>query len=193
MKKHGQIRRILVCRTDNIGDMVLTIPMITLLKRTWPDCQITVLARDYIQAVVEACAEIDHFMSWDTLQQQSTKEQIAALKTQQFDVAINAHANNHALTKLIYQAKIPIRIGRGRRLSKRLYLNCRLETARLLKDQHEAELNMGLIEPLGISCSMPADDLYELMSLNVPAPTENVLQFLSKDKFNLVLHPFSNK
>ena len=184
------IDKILICRTDNIGDVVLSLPMLALLKQHWPDCHISMLTRAYTKSIIDACPLIDSWINWDLLQKDPAAQQL--LRAQNFTVAIQAHANCHAVTKLIYKAKIPMRIGRGRHLAKRLYLSHRLESARRTANLHEAQLNVGLLQPLGIECQLPAAQLYQLMPLS-PAPLPSQLQnLLDPNRFKLVLHPFSN-
>jgi ADP-heptose:LPS heptosyltransferase len=185
-------KRILIGRTDNIGDVVLSLPMIRLLKMRWPNCHITVMACAYTQSIIDACADVDAFIDWQTLKDLSLRQASDSLRQKAFDIAIAAHANNHLATKLFYKAKIPIRIGRGSRLSKRLYLNRRLKRARDLPHMHEAELTIGLLKPLDIECTLPTEKLHTLISLSPEAPSSKLQQLLADDRFQLILHPFSN-
>ena len=55
--------RILISRTDSIGDVVLTLPVAGILKQTFPGCTIIFLGREYTRAVIEACAYVDQFVA----------------------------------------------------------------------------------------------------------------------------------
>ena len=56
--------RILISRTDSIGDVVLTLPVAGILKQTFPGCTIIFLGREYTRAVIEACDHVDQFVAW---------------------------------------------------------------------------------------------------------------------------------
>ena len=56
--------RIIISRTDSIGDVVLTLPMAGILKQSIPGCTIIFLGRDYTRPVIEACEYVDEFVSW---------------------------------------------------------------------------------------------------------------------------------
>jgi len=66
--------KIILSRTDNIGDVVLTLPLAALLKRHNPNCKITFLARHYVKDVVIHCDAVDDFIDWEPLKSQSTHD-----------------------------------------------------------------------------------------------------------------------
>jgi len=57
--------RIIISRTDSIGDVVLTLPMAGALKEINPGCKIIFLGRDYTRDVVSLSKHVDEFASWD--------------------------------------------------------------------------------------------------------------------------------
>ena len=61
------MKNILLSRTDNIGVVVLSLPLAAYLKKISPHLKIFFLARDYTQAVVEAYPEVDEFISLEKL------------------------------------------------------------------------------------------------------------------------------
>ena len=50
---------ILICRTDNIGDVVLTLPIAARLKQMLPGVRISFLCRAYAASVVRFCKDVD--------------------------------------------------------------------------------------------------------------------------------------
>ena len=86
-------QHIIISRTDNIGDVVLTLPMSTLLKQHYPNCTVSFLARDYVKSVVMACPDVDHFISWDELKNLSSSEGVVFLKALQADTLLHVFPN----------------------------------------------------------------------------------------------------
>src|SRR5262249_24995199 len=84
-----QPSRILLSRVDNIGDVVLTLPMAGLLKQRFPDCRIFFLAREYVPGIVTACPLVDEFISWDVLDKLPTTQAVAALRKLDLDSFIH--------------------------------------------------------------------------------------------------------
>ena len=59
--------KIIISRTDNIGDVVLTLPLAKALKEKHPQAEILFLAKRYIKPLIDCCKYIDQFIDWDTL------------------------------------------------------------------------------------------------------------------------------
>lgn len=55
--------RILICRTDNIGDVVLTLPLAGFLKQRCPGVQVDFLVRAYAAGVVHHCRFVDQVLA----------------------------------------------------------------------------------------------------------------------------------
>ena len=48
-----EIKKIIVSRTDKIGDLVLSIPSFYMLRKMYPEAEITVLVRNYNYDIVK--------------------------------------------------------------------------------------------------------------------------------------------
>ncbi len=57
------LKRVLVCRTDNIGDVVLTLPLAGYLKQHVPGVQVDFLVRDYAAPAVRKCSFVDNVLT----------------------------------------------------------------------------------------------------------------------------------
>ena len=55
---------ILVSRTDSIGDVVLTLPLVGAIKRYLPSSKVIFLGKSYTKAVIELCDDVDEFLNW---------------------------------------------------------------------------------------------------------------------------------
>jgi ADP-heptose:LPS heptosyltransferase len=56
-----QTSKIIISRTDNIGDVILTLPLTGLIKKSFPDVKIAFLGTNYTKAIIENCAFVDEF------------------------------------------------------------------------------------------------------------------------------------
>ena len=60
-------QHIIISRTDNIGDVVLTLPLAALLKQYYPQCKVSFLARNYVKDLVLSCPAVDAFINWNEI------------------------------------------------------------------------------------------------------------------------------
>lgn len=184
--------KIIISRTDNIGDVVLTLPMASILKQHTPNCEIYFLARNYVKEIVESCPAIDGFISWDELNKQNDDEAVQTLQKINCDSIIHVFPKKK-IAKLAFKAKIKTRIGSSRRLYHWLYCNLRPNFSRKKSSLHEAQLNLQLIKHYGINPQMPLASIHQHMQLQSKPEWQSFTdQILSSDKFNLIIHPGSN-
>ena len=143
--------RILVTRTDRIGDLVLTTPVFSALRKRFPDAWISALVFRQHRELVEGNPAINEVLLYDKSGTEKNwignflfAQKLAKIK---FDLVIHMHATNrmHLLTWL---AKIPIRIGYDRRLPWALTHVFKYEKKQ--GEKHEAAYNFDLLKPLGI-------------------------------------------
>ena len=175
---------LIISRTDNIGDVVLTLPLAGYLKTLYPSLRIGFICRGYAAAVVRQCRAIDYVLEVEQL-----GDAAASLGATGVDTIIFAKPDRR-LAKAARQAKITQRVGTSHRLFNWLYCNRLAHFSRVKSDLHEAQLNFALLRPLGIDfiptlAQIPA--LYQLDALPYRGPVE-----LPNDGFNLILHPKSN-
>jgi ADP-heptose:LPS heptosyltransferase len=185
------ITRLIISRTDGIGDVVLTLPIAGLLKKVHPDCEIWFVGRTYTQAVISACSHVDHFINWDdlsALDKQAQKNSIAGIKA---DAVVHVFPNK-AFARICANARIPLRIGTSHRFFHWLTCNKLVNLSRKTSPWHEAQLNAQLCRSLGIKNIPTLEDLAEMTGLSmVPQLEEPHRKLLATDRFNLILHPKS--
>ena len=58
------LRRIVLSRTDSIGDVILTLPMAGALRQRYPDLYIIFLGSSYTRPIVECCPYVNEFADW---------------------------------------------------------------------------------------------------------------------------------
>ncbi len=186
-------RRILVVRTDRLGDVVLSTPVFSALRRRFPLGCLAVLLRPYTVELVEGHPDVDLILSDDRDgKHRSLKgliRLIREIRRHGFDIAILLHPT-FRLALACRLARIPVRIGTGYR-GYSLLFNRRIYQHRKSSGRHELDLNFDLLQPLGISQEMIS------FSLSVPASamekTRSMLAEMglsASDPF-VVLHPGS--
>lgn len=61
----SQVRRVLVIRLDEIGDVVLTTPFLRELRRNLPEAWITLVVKPQVYNLVELCPYVDEVLTYD--------------------------------------------------------------------------------------------------------------------------------
>ena len=188
----SKIKSVMLSRVDNIGDVVLTLPLAVWFKQQNPEIKIYFLARHYVHDVVERCPYVDEFVDWSELAEKPSLEQVKYLRRLNIDVFIHVHSKS-AIAKLAYKAKIPYRIGSSHRVYNWLYCNKRISFTRKNSNLHEAQLNFELLRPFGLT-RLP--DLTWLKSLKLLTITDKQRQVakntLDPNRRSLIFHPLSN-
>jgi heptosyltransferase III len=180
--------RIIISRTDSIGDVILTLPLCVWLKKQFPQTELVFLGRTYTKDIIACFDVVDTFLNFDDFPSIPTSEQIARLKA---DCIIHVFPNRE-IAALSKKAKIPMRIGTAHRVFHLLTCNYRLNFSRKRSLLHEAQLNFELLKPLGLNEIPSFEALFESLNhFNIPTvslPTE----FSGIDLSNtIILHPKS--
>lgn len=148
--KDKQYRRILISRTDRIGDVLLSTPVIKALRQRFPQAYISMMVAPYARDIVEGNPYLDEVIIYDKEGKHKswwrTIKFAGRLKKKKFDLAIILHPTNR-LHLITFLAKIPQRLGYNRKLG--FLLNRRQMHTKQEGLRHEAEYNLDLISDLG--------------------------------------------
>ena len=190
------MRHVLICRTDNLGDVVLTLPLAGYLRQLFPALKIGFLCRRYAAAVVAQSAAIDYVVERETLDG-SLDEAVAWLSEARIDTIIFAKPDRR-LGAAAKKAGIAQRVGTSHRWFHWMYCNRLAHFSRVKSTLHEAQLNFALLRPLGIDTIPPVSGIAPLYRMRAPsAATSNpdeagAASWFDPACFNLILHPKSN-
>jgi ADP-heptose:LPS heptosyltransferase len=176
---------ILLCRTDNIGDVVLTLPLAGYLRRRFPDARIGFLCRSYAAGMVRQCSAIDYVVESDRLGDFPTRLVESGVDTILFGKP------DRRLAAMAWTARVKRRVGTSHRWYHWLYCNRLAHFSRVKSDLHEAQLNFALLKPLGIDHIPALEEIKQLYGLSAPH-NEAVAREFGAAGFNLILHPKSN-
>ena len=139
-----EIKRIIVARTDKIGDLVLSIPSFFMLKKMYPKAELIVLVRRYNYDIVKNLPYIDRVLKIDDFKKEELLMKIAYFKA---DVFI-ALFHDEYIAKLVKASKAKIRIGPISKPSSWLLYNKGVLQKRSLSTKNEAEYNLDLVKKL---------------------------------------------
>lgn len=184
-------QRIIISRTDSIGDVILTLPVAGILKRKFPESEIVFLGRSYTHDVIKACEHIDTFMNWDDISNAGIARGVDAFKAIQADLIIHVFPRPE-IARLAKKAGIPTRMGTTNRIYHWSTCNKLIRLSRRKSLLHEAQLNIKLTESVSGAGSVTLDEISKLYGLTITEPLEeNFRQLLDGKRFNLILHPKS--
>lgn len=180
--------KILISKTNFIGDLSFVLPLTQIIKQHYPNAQVYFLARQLNQPLVDCYKDVDGFIDWTHLQSLPFKQQVLALKRQCFDYILHIHPNQ-LVAKLAYKAKIKKRIGTINRLYHWRYCNHLLNLSRKNNNFHEAQMDFYFLKALKIPYRYSLKEIASLYHYKKIPLAAKAAKLLVKDKFNLIMHP----
>ena len=169
--------RILISRTDSIGDVILTLPILGVIKSYWPKARITFLGNAYTKAIIESCEYVERFIDIKDI----TVEELIIAK---FDYVIHVFPNKK-VAKLCKDAGIKGRIGTSHRLFHWFTCNKLVNLSRKKSDLHEAQLNIKLLSPLKFNTNFSTKELAQYYGWK---NSRDMKDKVSNNKLNLIFH-----
>lgn len=182
-KKAALGTRVIISRTDNLGDVLLTLPLLGYLKATMPEIRIYFVGKKYTQAVVDKCIHVDELLDREELLKDHS-----ILKRINADTILFIYPDRE-LAKLSKDLGIRRRVATAHRWFNWMYCNYRVDFSRLRSRLHESQLNFKLLAPFKMYWDFDLKEISDFYGL-VP-PLQNHNGYLSNNHFNLILHPKS--
>ncbi len=177
-------RRIIISRTDRIGDVVLSLPSFVSLKKCFPACELTAFVRDYTSDVVSSCPDVDRVVTYDP--DESIFTTVSKMKRVHADSILILYPRLR-LAVAAFLARIPIRVGTAYRWYSFLF-NRRVREHRKDSVKSEAEYNLSLVEAIG--CNAKALETNLRIDEKGICKAKDFLNRKQIDKF-AVVHPGS--
>ncbi len=186
-------KKILIVRTDRIGDVVLSLPVAAAIKKQYPGTQITFLLRKYTKDLAFANHNIDEVL---VLKEKDGEPEIfsnaSEIKKRNFDVCLVVYPT-FKIALFLYLANIKLRIGTGYRWYSFLF-NKKIYEHRKSGERHELEYNLRMLSLLGIE---NADKEEAEFDLKFPRDAETKVKEkfetagISQEKPIIIIHPGS--
>ncbi|HNX67996.1 MAG TPA: glycosyltransferase family 9 protein [Candidatus Omnitrophota bacterium] len=190
-RKFPEVPRILVTRTDRIGDLVLTTPVFRAIRSKFPKAHLAALVFLEHREIVEGNPDLDEVILYDKRGAEKNLwgqwKFARRLRKKKFDMVIHCHGTNR-MHLAGWLAGIPVRIGYARRAPWAL-TQVHPYNKKEGKKQ-EAEYLFDLLKPLGI---VPPPKVIPFFPVTdrVERSLENLLAFhkVPGDKPWIVLSP----
>jgi ADP-heptose:LPS heptosyltransferase len=180
-----KFKKILLIRTDRIGDVILSLPLFSVLKNTYPDAQLDFIVNKRISELIENYPNINKVHS---IENDSIKDIKLVCIQNKYDLAIAVHPT-FKIALALYLARVKYRLGTGYRWYS-LFFNIRHYQHRKYSLKHELEYNIDLLNE--IHCKRP--DNMAISLTVVPEIMENVKKKLlvtgiPVDQRFIIIHP----
>ena len=142
--------KILIIRNDRIGDLVLSLPALEILRRKFPEAKISLLCSEYASPIVRGNPNIDRLLTGKPAHDESDfYDLLQDIKNLGADAAVTM-VHSWKNLKLLKESGIPLRVGPWVKLTAPLYLNRPVRQHRSSAAKHEAQYNVDLLAPLGV-------------------------------------------
>ncbi len=139
--------KILISRSDKLGDLVLALPFVETMKLRYPECQIEVLASLYASPILENNPHIDRIVRVQNDQLLSNKlykkDLAHRLRKANYTAVVALFPERH-VCGLFYKLGIPHRYGTAGRFHS-VFFNHRLFHSRKANRKHEFEYNLDFL------------------------------------------------
>lgn len=169
-------KNIAVIRTDRLGDMVLTLPMFSVLRERFPNARLTLIASPYVEPLVRHVSCIDEVVYLD----QPHADISPILRSRSIDTLF-APRPRFAEAWQAFRAGVSRRVGSRYRWYSPLY-NVRVSEHRSDAAFHEAEYNVRMIMH-AFGGPMP--------NVRLVSPLPMVFDRPWRDRPRVVIHPGS--
>ncbi len=144
--------RILIIRTDRVGDVVLSTPVIRALRAAFPEAYLAMMVRPSNRELVEGNHDLNEVILFDKegayRSWPATLRFARELKKHRFDTAIILHSTNRVIL-LTWLAGIRRRVGYARRLG--WLLTDSFPYIKREGERHELDYNLELLRLIGVS------------------------------------------
>ncbi len=143
--------KILINRSDAIGDTILTIPMAKLLKERFPDAHITFLISPKSQDIFLGNPFIDDFIIYHRhLPYYLKLKQVFSIFRKVNPTHYFYVGGGYLPNMIAFLLMVPFRGGLKSKWHTYLFLNKGVRQKRSMVSMHEMEFNLSLLSPLGV-------------------------------------------
>ncbi len=141
-EKYKNIKKIIVSRTDKLGDVILSLPVISQLKKLFPDAAIDFLINKKNAELIKNYPGINSIIIYDEFKNYS--EKLRYFENENYDVAVSVFPR-FEIALLFFLSGIKHRIGTAYRGYSFLF-NEKIYEHRKYAEKHEAEYNLNLLK-----------------------------------------------
>lgn len=144
-------KKILIIRTDRIGDVILSTPVIKNLRNAYPSSHIAFMVRPYTRQIVEGNPNLNEIIVYDKNNKHkgilSSIKFCFSLRKKRFDIAFILNPTSRA-NLITFFAGIPVRVGLNRKMGK--FLSHKIEDTKHEGKKHELEYTLDILREIGL-------------------------------------------
>jgi heptosyltransferase-3 len=138
-------KRVLVIKTTQLGDLVISLPMAAALKQHEPECVVIWLTNPATVELARCCPDID-----EAYGEPATPEELRSLLVAlRVDIVVHAHSSKKII-QAAHEAGIPVRIGAIRRAYNWRWCTHLVASTASLFDVNKRLIDLQYLRPLGI-------------------------------------------
>ena len=183
--------RILISRTDRLGDLILALPLVATIKARYPQCRVEVLASLYASPILENNDRIDGIVRVLNKQLVSDrlykKDLLQKIRQADYRVVVALFPERH-ICQLFHKASIPTRIGTAGRFHS-VFFNHHLLHSRRSNKKHEYQYNLDFLKFFREGVTIQSPMVYPRQ--NETNNARRILKEAGVEGEFIVLHPGS--
>ncbi len=150
--------KILLVRTDRIGDVVLSLPMAEIIKKNYPQSKVSYFIREYTSALPDGNPFVDEIIiAEESAGEILFSKNLQKIKSKNFDTCVVINPTLK-IALLMFLAGIKNRVGTGYRWYSFLF-NKKVYEHRKYGDKHELEYNINLLSQIEIESDISNKDI----------------------------------
>ena len=175
---------ILINRTDALGDTLLTLPMVKLIKEKKPEYKVGMLVGPKCAELMPLIEEIDRYWVFnkDALTLRGKWKFLTLVFREFRPDAYLFVGGSHWPSFYAWLKRVKARLGLLSKLPSFLFLNKGTRQSRSFEGRHESDYNMTLLAPLGIEHRWEERDKYQVRIKLDRAEKERVWQQFRREK-----------
>jgi lipopolysaccharide heptosyltransferase II len=183
----------LVVRTDRIGDVILSTPVLEAIKSSYPKSHVTMMISPYTKDIVKNNPHLDDVIIDDYKDVHRGTggffRLVKKIRGEKFDVCVLLHPT-FRLALLLFLSGIRYRIGTGYRWYQ-IFFNRKIYQHRKKNLKHESDYNMDMLKPLGIKSQRILPKVY--LSKSEENLADRIFENfeIKKQEILLAIHPGS--
>ncbi len=188
---------IALARSDNMGDLLFSLPLAVSLKKNIPNAKITLIARNYVKDIADASDCIDIFISYESLVSLGEDNAADHIKKYQIDSIVILKKNDYILN-LAKKSNIPHIVTHLKNyfwhsfsLNPLRWQIVNVNFGPKKETLHYAQKCMKFLKFYKIDDKVEREKLSASLKLNVK-DYPKIIDLIDKKKFNLVLHLGTN-
>jgi len=159
--------RILVVRSDRLGDVVLSTPVFEAIRRNYPKANLTVLVQSNVIPVLKGLSSVDHFMVFEPKGRHAGVRGFFRLfwELRRRDFRIAVVLQTHwKIAAALFLARVRYRVGPWSKFYSFLFFNRGVRQRRSHVEMHETDYNLQLLHKIGIH--VPSRSVPTQISIN---------------------------